>query len=312
MNRRFDRRGFTLFEMLAAVAVSMVIAVFVFGFSNSLLSVMRASDSKIGTEVDANVALDIIARDLEAAVFREGSAIMFAVDAQRRSDRAESWVIGKAPRSEVGEFNPAQHYYGWAGTRLRFFTAYPAFNAISYQIIRREGFTDSKRRRYTLFRSVVQKEYTEEAGRDITAAAYETGSASQGHPGEIRKSNLQSYFLDNVVDFGVRLYVYENGQPATQDAPEGLRLIYPSANNFTLDATERTHHANTGRKTNDPSHYDRRYPDVVQVYMRVLDRAGAEELLAIEEDGAPGTYEEIVDKRGRLYSRTVRIPSRAF
>jgi prepilin-type N-terminal cleavage/methylation domain-containing protein len=308
MSARYDKRGFTLFEMLAAVAVAMIIAVFVFAFSNSLIQIMRATDSKIGTEVDANVALDIIARDLEAAVFREGRGVMFAVDAQRKSEKLTSWVVGKAPRQEDNDFDPLTHRYGWAGSILRFFTASSAYNAVSYQIIRREGFTDSKRRRYILFRSVVAKEYTEEEGADITVGLYETGRADYLHPGTIRSGNLHGVFLENVVDFGVRLYVYESGHSATDHSPKGLRLIYPATESGLIDSSERSHHAFTGAGTT----YSARYPDVIQVYIRVLDRAGAEELLAIEEDGAPGTFEDIVARHGRLYTRTVRIAARGI
>lgn len=325
MSRRFDRQGFTLFEMLAAVAVAMVISVFVFSFSTSLLGIMRASDSKIGTEIDAHVALDIIARDLESAVFREGT-VMFAVDALVENMAPEEPPVegggSEEPSSEdetAGEV-PAEDFPPTARivrSHLRFFTASPAFNAVSYQIIRRVGFDGSERPRYILFRSVVRKDYTETAGRDIVGVPYETGDSDIGHAAEVTVPNLHSFFLDNVVDFGIRLYIYDSSQQSSPDSPQGLRLIYPSIDDETIDLAEVTHHASTGRKatasggSGSIDNFALRYPDVVEVYLRVLDRAGAEALVAVEVDGAEGSYADIVKNHGRFYSRTVRVVSRS-
>jgi len=117
----------------------------------------------------------------------------------------------------------------------------------------------------------------------------------------------------NVVDFGVRLYVYEpdpTSDPSDVDAPEGLRLIFPADGSSRLQDPipgSGAHRGSTFLGTN----YSDRYPDVVEVFMRVLDENGADALSEMEESGDNAQWEEIVAKNSKLYRRYVVVRGRS-
>lgn len=300
------KSGFTLFELIVAMAVTSVIAAFVFAFSSSLMKLWTRSQSAISTELDANIALDVIAMDLEAAVFLERGDVMFAVNVQDYDARNNStaWKTGSV-RLKTNDFDPGNHVYGWAGTWLRFFTAAPTLNAVAYQIIRREAFDGSNQKRYILYRSVVRQDYTQESGFDITDGSYASGVARQSQPKTIRKPTVADYLLEDVVDFGVRLYVYDTSVSGSANSSTGMRLIYPANIKGSLNKADDEHIASTGVGAD----YSIRYPDVVEIFIRVIDSVGAEKLRLIEEDGGEGTFEAVVAEHGRLYSRMVRVAS---
>ncbi len=312
MNRYRSKSAFTLFELIVAMAITSVMAAFIFSFAGSLTKLWSKSQSAISTELDANIALDTIAMDLEGAVFLEGNGVMFAVKTQDYDERKDSgiWKAGSA-RETTNDFDPDNHVYGWAGSWLRFFTAAPTLNAVSYQIVRREAFTGSKIRRYVLYRSVVRQDRTQTTGFDIMVSAYSDkdapGPALEHYPKTIRKPTVSGYLLEDVVDFGVRLYVYEADAPVSADSSRGLRLIYPSTDFSALSSTDRLHEADSDEPAGND--YSQVYPDVVEVFIRMIDSAGSEKLRAIEMDGTDGTFEDVVAEHGRVYSRMVRIIS---
>lgn len=317
--REENNRGFTLIELIVSLAITVVIAAFVFSFASSLAGVWKGSEGQIDAELDANIALDILARDLESAVFREGEGVMFAVSAIAHSNAdigagevditlSNNWEntaggsAGAKPDSL--HFVPATHHYGWAGVWLRFFSAQPSVNAVSYQIVRRFGFSNSNTPRYLLHRSVVRLDKTLEAGLDISSPSYAGIPDSYVDAENVTRPWLTNAVLENVVDFGVRLYVFDEGAPATDYSPEGLRLIFPSSDVTPLDANDRSHFATTA-SINDPSIA---YPEVLEIYLRVLSSVGAERLRELEENDVGESYAEIVEQYGRIYRRMVRLP----
>ena len=129
-----------------------------------------------------------------------------------------------------------------AGVWLRFFTTKPDTNAsaddlsapvaVGYQLIRQHVTSSAaSEQRYLLFRSEVRRTRTSggapgtfEAGYNLDPAAspatpYLSPNATAGDPGNLLRAPLGSVLADNVIDFGVRLYVREAG---------GLRLIFPA------------------------------------------------------------------------------------
>lgn len=302
--------GFTVFELIVALAITAVIAAFVFSFGSSLAKLWNVSKARVDTELDANIVLDRIAMDLEAAVFQERGVPMFAVSATSRDDRDFStrWVDSKivaAGRPTELDFDPDRHLYGWAGSWLRFFSAEPSVNAVGYQIIRRPAFSNSKIPRYLLHRTVVRHDNTLEAGLNITAAAYSGTGTTAVDAYTIAKPWVSVTLMENVIDFGVRLYVFDKDAPPSKDSPAGLVLIYPSTDGATLDKSEREHFATTGV---GPS-YELRYPDVVEVFIRVLNQTGADLLQRNEDVENLETYEDIVEKYGHVYRRMIRLPA---
>ena len=332
------KRGFTLVELMVAVSISVVIGLFVMSFTSALIEILRRSDARISLENEVAVALDIMARDLESAVFREGQGTMFAVDVQSLDDLKLLGLEGSGNHWEPGysrdvgavNFQPGanpdddtypSYTFGWGGSHLRFFTAAPAFNAVSYQIGRRASPADAKRDVYVLYRSVVGKHHTEREGLDITLGEYidddsvappegepDFGSSNEGFPGTVKKPNAKDYLIQDVVDFGVRLYVYDAGQQDSPDSPRGVRLIFPSSDNENLDALESQHYASTGLGED----YDLRFPDLVEIYVRALDSVGARELSEAELDNKGRSFEEIVSQHGRVFRRMVEVRARTF
>jgi hypothetical protein len=150
--------------------------------------------------------------------------------------------------------------------------------AVAYQIVRRATTATPTNldRRYLLHRTEVRPAATSaarsgtlQAGFNITAGAYQpaANTAQPRDPAEIRYPTLNSVLAENVIDFGVRGYVY------VSDATTGLRQltrIFPSANN------DLTHTANLpARVANAAGDYTNCFPEVVDVMVRVLTDEGA-------------------------------------
>ncbi|MDQ8199337.1 prepilin-type N-terminal cleavage/methylation domain-containing protein [Pelagicoccus enzymogenes] len=315
MKRSLDSKGFTLLELIVSIAITAVIALFVLQFATSLAQIWRTTESGVGTELDAHIALDVIARDLESAVFQERMLAseegggeptpqpMFAATALVDASNSSRWVGGSvSKRPTAWHFSPDQHRYGWAGTWLRFFSAAPSFNAVGYQIIRRTPFGDSTEPRYLLHRTVIRQDNTMAGGFDITANGFRDGNTDYG----LLNPRLDGVLLEDVVDFGVRLYVLDPDANATDDTPEGLTLIFPADSNGNLSATDTEHLA----WTHSGESHDRQYPDLIEIFLRVLDDVGSSKLLELEEGTLDDTYENIVEQHGRLYRRMVRMPGR--
>lgn len=196
--------------------------------------------------------------------------------------------------SENGTTSPR---FGIAGTWLRFFTTKRGSNltaattsapvAVAYQIVRRATTATANNldRRYLLHRSEVRPNATGtaaaqlgtlQAGFSITAAAYQptAGSATVNSPAEIRFPTLNSVIAENVIDFGVRMYVYAPN--ATTGALE-LTRIFPATN------SDLTHAATLPpRIANADGEYVDCFPEVVDVMVRVLTDEGARLLAAFE------------------------------
>lgn len=195
--------------------------------------------------------------------------------------------------------------FGVAGTWLRFFTHKSGTNittnatataenvsapiAVSYQILRRASTATANNldRRYFFHRAEVRPNATGtgtnqlgtlQVGFDITAAAYQPASSSGTppvrSPSEIKFPTLNSVLAENVIDFGVRLYIYVPN--ATTGEPV-LTQIFPSSN------TDLSHMATLPpRATISANNYSNCFPEVVDVMVRVLTDEGARILAAYE------------------------------
>lgn len=317
MMRRQNRSAFTLMELIVSLAITAVIALFVFSFATSLAQVWRSSESGVSTELDAQITLDTIAKDLESALFLEKGTPMFAVSVLAYEaalagefDRtlSGSWEAGSARPVEV-DFEPEVHRYGWAGSWLRFFAAQPIANAVGYQLIRRPPLSASDLPLYLLHRTVVRQDYTLGAGFDITAPAYtsEDTTTSCLNAPRIYRPCLDDVILEDVIDFGVRLYIFDEQANVTDHSPKGLRLIFPFVTGAgALDDGRRNHYG----ESNIEGGFDVRYPDVVEVFLRVLDNVGSQRLQEIEQGASEESYEAVLDRHSRLYRRMVRLPGK--
>lgn len=316
MNSRSFSSGFTLVELIVSMAITSVIALFVFGFATSLAQLWRNTESGVDSELDTQIALDQIVMDLESALFQErvdgeGDPVpMLAVSAiAKDSDDVYSasfsnrWEeLDQSARPSSSHFESDSHQYGWAGSWVRFFTASPSVNAVGYQLIRRSAFADSSIPKYLLHRSLIRHDNSITQGFDITAVSYRDGNTAEA----LRSPRLDGVILEDVVDFGVRLYVFDEHSGGKDDSPNGLRLIFPADGNGDLIDSHLEHLATALSDESNGS----RYPDVVEVFLRVLDDVGAGMLLRLEEGDTANLYEDIIAKHSRLYRRMVRLPGR--
>lgn len=303
-------------ELIVSLAITSVIAVFVFGFATSLAKLWRNTESGVDSELDSQIALDQIVMDFESAIFLErvdGDGVpvpMLAVSAIAKdsddvfkasfSNRWDGLDESARPSSE--HFDPDNHQYGWAGSWVRFFTASPSVNAVGYQVIRRSAFSNSTHPKYLLHRSLIRHDNSVTQSFDITSENYRDGNTTKA----LESPRLDGVILEDVVDFGVRLYVFDENFGGKDDSPNGLRLIFPSDAGGDLSATDKEHLASV-LSGND---FGARYPDVVEILLRVLDDVGAGMLLRLEEGDTANRYEDIVAKHSRLYRRMVRLPGR--
>lgn len=312
--------AFTLIELVVSLAITAVIAAFLFSFSSSLADIWRRSQSDVDTDLDVNFVLDQMARDLESAIMLEGNDPMFALAViAKGGETLETGEVDAGPSAYLDQwkgvsarpatlhFDPQNHHYGWAGVWLRFFSSQPSVNAVSYQIVRRPAFSGAKVSPYLLNRAVVRHDHTFAAGYDITDSAYHDGSVnSELVSANIARPNLKLAILSNVVDFGVRLYAFDASETEqTAFTPVGLRMLFPgvlgTGANQTLDLSMRSYVTSTWSGVTP-------YPDVVEIFLRVLSQRGADLLYRLETDGeGEMSYEEIIEDHSKVYRRMVRI-----
>lgn len=251
--------------------------------------------------------------------------------------------------------------FGQAGVWLRFFTTRRGANsstatlsapvAVGYQIIRRPTAVNTQAanvpRAYLLHRAEVRPAATTgnsprpgvlEAGYTITAtgangyAGAGTGSnsgATTGDPRSIRipggnsvPRNLDSVLADNVIDFGVRCYVRD------VNAPGGLRLVFPTASpvgrlSNSASASLRADLPPQTPPTDD--NFNRIFPDVVDVMVRILTDEGAALITNIEriqnpQPAVPAKYNRnlqqwwwgVAQENSRVYTRRIVINAEAL
>ena len=302
---RVSRNGFTLIELMAALGVTAVIGYFFISIGRDFVIAWDYVGDSVARETEARGALDTIARDFESAFFREGDDVMFAVDVLNDNSGAK-WE-GGTKRPIADGFDPSLHQYGWAGSWVRMFTAAPSFNAVGYRIIRTTIKDNVGEPRYMLYRNVATMKATvleAEAAVDGTHI-FDFASGMYLDSGYVLGANRGNILAVNIIDFGVRLYIYDLDDPSADDAPDGLRLIFPADGDSKLESSvaSLTH----GGSTFSGTDYGKRYPDVVEVFLRVLNQDGADELLEMEETGDESLWEETVEKKSRLYRRYITV-----
>ncbi len=309
-------QAFTLIEMVVALAVTAVIGYFFISIGRDFVRAWDNFGDAVSRETEARAALDLIAKDFESAYFQEGSDHMLAVDVLPDNGNASSdWEVGPVERPSSSGYDTANHEYGWAGCWVRLFTSTPSLKTVGYQIIRTTIRDSVGTPRYMLYRNMtLTRDVVDNIESGLVDALDLTGSnALYDVSGGVVNPTRSNILAVNVVDFGVRLYVYEpdpTSDPSDVDAPEGLRLIFPADGSSRLQDPipgSGAHRGSTFLGTN----YSDRYPDVVEVFMRVLDENGADALSEMEESGDNAQWEEIVAKNSKLYRRYVVVRGRS-
>ncbi len=263
--------GFTIIELLVAVAITAAMAAVMLAMTTNIMSSWTRASGNLAAQTQARLALDFLQRDLERALFRQDGNVWFAVDSltapggnrppnvwQNPSNANRAKPLSMSPGSRESAWDPDQDRFGWAGVWLRFFTADPEVNAVSYQIVRRTPVEMSTalsqqeidaRARYMLYRSWVPSESTFIHGYNILNPDYnpptgpsegrgsreefdypEYGAntmAQRAEAAEIRYPSRDSVVASNVVDFGVRLFWRTRVNPGNPNSEFTYVEIFP-------------------------------------------------------------------------------------
>lgn len=287
------RRAFTIVEVLVAVGITAALAGFIVVIVGNVSGFWARTSGRLSAEAQGRFILDQITVDLQSALYRDdGKTWLAATILANTTNTFGLWnttgttssalkpanAAGSQQGTAIGPLADAR--FGIGGTWLRFFTTKrgagttvaPAPVAVGYQIVRRASSGNEARstdRRYLLHRTEVLPATTFSTGYDLALAAYNPtrNTAAVGNAAEIRCPTINSVIGENVVDFGVRLYVRDAA------AVDGLRRVFP-ANNNALNYTARTPSSVTGAA--DP------FPEVLDVMVRVLTDEGARVLAGYE------------------------------
>jgi prepilin-type N-terminal cleavage/methylation domain-containing protein len=320
MNRASSQRGFTLLELLVAVTITLLLAGITLTVTTGTLNLWRRTQDTFTAGTQAKLALDLIERDLQAAVHRRDAkgTVWLAADVSNTPGAlpGHGWLTVPVmkPASGASQLlvpDPvnglaptiADARFGLSGVWLRFIAATVESEseralprAIAYQIARRPvsgpvAATNPAEVRYTLLRTAVSNQTSFANGFNVVTDY----AATLTNPGTGTDA-----LATNVVDFGIWLYV--------RDATAALRRIYPA------DNSHLSHAATDAVAPGDAE----RFPEVADVMVRILTDEGARILDAMERaNGAitrPAFFANdaewwwaVVEANSRVYTRRVEI-----
>lgn len=287
MNRTNAHRGFTLLELLVAAAITVGIATLMLSVTMSLLKLWRNTQATQTQAAAARQVFALLEQDIQAAIHRPDGSRGLAMDiidspagltnhgwllASARTKPADVGSLRLWPDAAPGaERRIADARFGLSGCWLRLLTTNIEAGGtlpvvVAYQIARRPVTGDpvpANRAplRYALYRSAVSNADTFAAGYDVAAAAYASSdnspfsalSSAYRNARNVMNPSHANLLAPNVVDFGLWFYA--------RDPDGALRMIFPTAPG---DLTTR------------------RFPEVVDVMVRVLSEEGAAMIEAIE------------------------------
>ena len=339
-------RAFTLIELVVVVAV---IA--------QVLDQWRRTAARLATASEARLVLNQLAEDLQGAILRGDGNVWLAVTVlpdERLSGQWQTAVV--AAQAKPANTHPrtlnlaapelADARFGVAGVWLRLIatksdtgasaTELSAPVAVGWQIVRRRlAANPAAEERYLLFRAEVRRTAsaggapgTFESGYDLDPAAspatpYQTASGTAGDPGNLIRPPLGAAFADNVIDFGVRLYVREGAN---------LRLVFPAgaaargaapktgALTAATPPSEETQHLACRVAPAAGDYYRHAFPNTADLMVRVLTEEGAQ-LIAAYESGrlrppagvaAADYWWTLAEAHSEVFTARIAVPSRPW
>lgn len=322
-------KGFTLLELLVAATITLILAGLMLAVVTNTVNLWQRNQTRFTGSAQASLALEMIGRDLQGAIYRADDGTWLAVDVTNNAAALlpHGWLTSTSMKPATGESSRlvpevdagtapsiGNARFGLSGCWLRFVTTNVESGgtlpvAVSYQIARRPvsgtiAAGNPAEIRYTLFRSAVSTATTFSTGYDLTAAGYGSASATPAasrNPKTLMNPNTADALATNVVDFGVWFY-------GRDEATGALRRIFPS------DNTDLAHAAHTVPVVSD----ENRFPDVADVMVRILSERGAGLLDEMEKSGGhlsrPAKYTSdaewwwgVVETHSTVYIRRIEL-----
>jgi len=330
MNPPSNARGFTVLELLVAATVTLLLAGVMLSVSAGVLELWRRAQGGFTAATEAVVALDLLERDLQAALYRPDGNTWLAVSIG--NDPAtlvnRGWLTADAIRTKpaaneslrllpepdaTGRRQLREARFGLPGFWLRFVAASAESatelglpRAIAYQVARRPvrgslSVSNPAAVRYTLYRSAISSQNTFNLGYNVLASSYASlgnNPGAQRAPSTMANPNSLDVLATNVIDFGVWLYVRE--------ANGGLRVVYPA------HSGDLTHEAIGMATPPDTA----RMPELADIMLRVLSEEGAARIEAIEtgRGSRPPEYASdavwwwaVAEAHSRVFVRRIEI-----
>ncbi len=301
--------GFTLLELLVAVAISVVIMAALAFMLARIMTGWERTQGRLAAEAEALHVLELLTLDLQGARGPDGPGIWLAATVQGGGGASGAWVGGakqeeSSVRLDAEPFRTAR--FGRAGMWLRCITtrrggdarsAEPtAPAAVAYQLIRRAPTAGSTQGRYLLYRSEATASATFAGGYDLSAAAYTTASVAAGSAGSLVSPPLRALLAEEVVDFGVRF-----SRDAQFPGADGTSLIrlFPKAGG-TLE------YAVGGDEGVTAGHAPRLF--VADVLLRILSPEGARRIAALESGQLTGDWWQIAESESYVFTRRILLP----
>ncbi|KXU35879.1 hypothetical protein AXK11_04915 [Cephaloticoccus primus] len=261
--------AFTLIELLVAISVSVVLAGLLVVVTRGALDLWQRAQDRSTASVQAKTALGLLVSDFQSVLYRAEGEPTIALNLVNAANLgAHNWrtrepllkpdtvalFTAAEPPDPLGRTHMER---SGAWLRLISFNHGPEGTrpqAISYQIARRpvSGSVNASPAppiRYTLFRHFATPELTFASGYDITH-----------YDSHLARPALDQALCDNVVDFGLWFYRRESGG--------ALTLLYPK------NSGDRDFLARGGGAG--------RFPDVVDIMLRVVSESGAARLEQME------------------------------
>ena len=222
-----QKSGFTLLELIVAVAVTALLTGMLLSISTQILDTQTTSSGRLESNQVAQSVLDRIQEDLQCAVYRNDGNIWMAISILEDNENSGEWKKPNGNRNKpeeeslrifksqwpsdipledseytdsLGQIPLRLSRFGVAGAWLRFFTQSPEIDqqgentgaprAVAYQIIR-HGLTSSptSTERYQLFRSDVSAKNSFLAGYNLDLEEGGYGSSASSSSLDLNDGN---------------------------------------------------------------------------------------------------------------------------